>query len=251
MSAIGSGATKVGSGALSLGTSCTLFQYSPFPVVDPQGLVAPFCDSTGGWLPLICCMNGTQVLQEIVQAFGRDHDTLIQQAQQLPAGSEGLLFLPHLVGERVPDLPRARGCLIGIKPGQLRPGQLYRAALEGLALNLRWGLQHMQSLGLQLAAASVVGGGAANPLWCQILADVLEIPLQRRSEPESAALGAALQACWTVRRLADDSVDLAAVSERLVQSEGLPFEPDPAHGSLYRARFEEFTTAVGRLYPPA
>jgi len=75
MSAIGSGATRPGVAVVSLGTSGTAFAYSPSPVVDPDGLIAPFCDSTGAWLPLLCVMNMTGVTEEVRAAFA-PHETL-------------------------------------------------------------------------------------------------------------------------------------------------------------------------------
>lgn len=191
MSALGAGAVREGVLVCSLGTSGTLFGPSAICPSDPAGLVAPFCDATGQWLPLWCTMNCTTPAEEVRLAFGLDHAALTAAAEREPSGSGGLHFLPYLTGERAPDWPQARGVLHGLTPGALRPGPLYRAALEGAAFALRRGLDHLPFAARELR---VVGGGARNPLWRRILADLFGAPLVFPREAETAALGAALQA---------------------------------------------------------
>ena len=140
MSAIGSGATESGVVVVSLGTSGTIFTRTDSVVVDPDGLIAPFCSSDGAWLPLLCVMNLTGVSEEVKGLTGLDHAALTELAAAVAPGCDGLLWLPFLLGERVPDLPNATGTLLGIRPGTMRPGHLYRAALEGTSLNLGLGL---------------------------------------------------------------------------------------------------------------
>lgn len=194
MSALGAGAFDPELLVISLGTSGTLFGYSPQPVVDPNGEVAPFCDATGGWLPLVCTQNCTTVPNEVQQAFGMSHEELTELARREPAGCDGLTFLPYLTGERTPNWPHATGVLHGIRPGSLRPGLLYRAALEGASFALAHGFQRLQELGMTTSRVQLVGGGAANPLWQEILANTLKVEIQLGGETESAALGAALHA---------------------------------------------------------
>ena len=105
-----------------------------------------------------------------------------------------MVFLPYLTGERTPNWPHATGVLHGIRPGSLRPGLLYRAALEGASFALAHGFQRLQELGLTTSRVQLVGGGAANPLWQEILASLLNVDIQLGGETESAALGAALHA---------------------------------------------------------
>jgi len=248
LSAIGSGAVKPGVCVLSLGTSGTLFTYASHPVVDPAGLIAPFCDSTGGWLPLLCVMNVTGVTEEVAALFpGRGHAELTAAAATEPIGSGGLLFLPYLQGERVPDLPQATGTLLGLRPGGLTPGRLYRAALEGTSLNLAWGLDRLRALGLDFEEVRVVGGGSKNELWCRILADTLGAPVQRLREPESGALGGALQAAWACERQDDAAAQLPALVERFVEPEGEPFEPG-AGVDAYAELGHRFRAEVERLH---
>ena len=207
MSAIGSGATKPGVVVVSLGTSGTIFCRSDEAVIDPEGLIAPFCSSDGGYLPLLCVMNLTGVTEEVKSLTGLSHDELTAAASSVPAGSDGLMWLPFLMGERVPDLPNATGTLLGIHPGLMRPGHLYRAALEGTSCNLGLGFQRLRDLKVPIHEVRLTGGAAKNPLWRQILANVFGVPVRVLAETESAAFGAALQACWSVRRI--DNPDLA------------------------------------------
>jgi xylulokinase len=238
LSAIGSGVVRAGRAALSLGTSATIFAYSAEPVIDPAGLIAPFCDSTGAWLPLLCVMNATGVPAEVARAFSGDERTdwerWSEAAAHVPIGSQGLLFLPYLAGERVPALPSASGTLFGLCAGNLRPANLFRAALEGVALNLGWGLARMRALGVAPQSLRVVGGGAANALWCRILADALELVLEPLAEPESAALGAALQAAWTGTRARGERLELEELCASFVRPAREPIEPEPAAAEGYR-----------------
>jgi xylulokinase len=202
MSALGAGAVREGALVCSLGTSGTLFGPAAACPEDPARLIAPFCDATGRWLPLWCTMNCTTPAEEVRQAFGLTHAELTRLAEAEPSGSGGLLFLPYLAGERAPDWPQARGVLHGITAGALRPGILYRAALERAAGALRLGLEHLPFAARELR---VVGGGARNPLWRRILADLFAAPLVFPEEPETAALGGALLAAAAVSgaRVAD------------------------------------------------
>jgi sugar (pentulose or hexulose) kinase len=251
MSAIGSGATRPGVCVLSLGTSGTVFSYASAPIVDPEGLIAPFCDSTGGWLPLLCVMNVTGVLEEVRSHAPAPNDlaALTRAAERIEPGSCGVLFIPYLIGERVPDLPEASGALLGLRPGSLDPALLFRAALEGTALNLGWGVDRLRGLGVPIDSVRVVGGGAKNPLWRAILADVLDAPLVQLEEPESAALGAALQAAWCLRRSRGEHVSADEVSSSFIRLTDSIDSPNPSRVSLYRDASARFRDAVEDFFP--
>lgn len=242
MAAIGAGATRPGVVVMSLGTSGTVFTRSEQPVLDRRGWIAPFCSSDGAWLPLLCVMNLTGVVEEVAAAFGGDHAALTAAARRVPFGSEGLLWLPFLQGERVPDLPAATGTLLGMRPGLLRAGHLYRAALEGTALNLAFGCARLRELGIAVDVVRVCGGASSNALWRQSLADLIGARVTPLLETESAALGAALQAIWSVRRQRGEDVGMDAVAAPFVQLAGESAEPDPAcapTAQLLRRRYAE------------
>jgi xylulokinase len=248
LSAVGSGATRPGVFGLSLGTSATVFTWSDRPVVDPAGLIAPFCASVGGWLPLLCTMNATGVAAEVAAAFGTDHATLTAEARAVPRGAGGLTWLPYLAGERVPDLPHASGVLTGLRAGGLRRGALYRAALEGTSLNLAWGVERMRALGLAPAEIRLVGGAATNALWREILADALGCPVIPLAEPESAALGAALQALWTVRLAAGERASIDDAARPFVARAGEAVDPTEAGRRFYAEAGERFRALVQRTF---
>lgn len=245
MSAIGAGATGPGATVLSLGTSGTAFAYSAKAVVDPEGLIAPFCDSTGAWMPLLCTMNVTGVTERVRKTFGNpSHIAITQMAEAVPAGAEGLLFLPYLQGERVPNLPHASGALLGMRDHNMTVGHMFRAALEGTALGLVSGVERMKELGLEVSAVRLVGGGSKNGLWRQIFADALGVPVNVVAEPESAALGGAIQACWVNRRAAGEDVTADAVANPLVDLTDESAEPNPDNAAVYQellARMKEQT----------
>lgn len=243
LSAIGAGATRAGVCVLSLGTSATVFARSEAPVIDPEGAIAAFCDSAGGWLPLLCVMNATGVLGEVAAGFGTDVESLTRAAAGVEPGARGLRFLPYLAGERVPDLPHASGTLEGLRAGNLRPAVVFRAALEGVSLNLAWGVERLRALGLAVDRVRLVGGGARNELWASILADALDAHVEPCEEPESAALGAALQAVWVRARAADGRADLSALCAPFI---GLAraVRPDPARVERYAELGRSFRAAV-------
>jgi len=181
---------------VSLGTSATLFGHSAHAVLDPSGTVAPFCDCTGAWLPLLCIMNCTAVAEEARAAAGLSHAELTLAAAAVPPGCQGVNFLPYLAGERTPNWPHATGALLGLRPGHLANHALvYRAVLEGVTFTLLAGMNRLKGLGCKVEELRVVGGGSKNGLWCQIIADAFGVPVRLPVEgAETAALGAALQA---------------------------------------------------------
>jgi len=105
MGAIGTGNTRSGVVTASFGTSGTIYACADKPVVDPKGEIAAFCDSTNQWLPLLCTMNVTVATELVRSELGWTHNQYAKAAAKVPAGSDGLLLLPYLEGERTPNLP--------------------------------------------------------------------------------------------------------------------------------------------------
>jgi len=198
MGAMGTGNVRPGVVTMSLGTSGTIYAYSERPVIDPRGEVAGFCDSTGGWLPLVCTMNVTIATEAMGRALGLSHHEWTRQASQVPAGSGGLRFIPYLQGERTPNLPHATASYLGLNLGNFTAGHLARATLEGISEGLNYGFQRLRLLGIRAEEIRLTGGGARNPLWRRILARTLDVPVVKVISDEGAALGAALQAAWVV-----------------------------------------------------
>jgi len=139
MGAIGTGNVTPGVVTASFGTSGTIYAYSDEPVVDSMGEVAPFCSSTGGWLPLICTMNVTEVTEQVRHLAQLTRAGFESALASVPWSADGPIFLPYLAGERTPNLPNASGAIFGLKPGKLSAPHLARAAVEGVTLGMNYG----------------------------------------------------------------------------------------------------------------
>ncbi len=196
--AVGLGAVRPGTVALSLGTSGVVFATTDRPIHEQRGIVHAFCHAVPErWHMMSVMLSAAGSLRWFRDTFapGVDFADLVGRAADVPAGSGGLLFLPYLTGERSPHPdPLARGAFVGLTISHVRR-HLTRAVLEGVAFGLRDGLDLMVGAGMpaptQIRAS---GGGTASPLWCQILADVLEAEIATVSTTEGAAYGAGLLA---------------------------------------------------------
>ena len=131
MGAIGTGNVSPGVCTVSLGTSGTVYAYFDRPFSDPKGEIAAFCDSTGGWLPLLCTMNVTNTTELWKSILDVDNVRLDTRAAAAPAGADGLLFLPFIDGERVPVLPQAKGVFFGLDRATFGAAHMSRAVMEG------------------------------------------------------------------------------------------------------------------------
>lgn len=251
-SALGAGATREGVVVVSLGTSATAFASSPALLEDEQALIAPFCDATGAFLPLLCMMNCTEVLEEVRLGFSTvedlSHAVLTDAARRIPVGCDGVTILPFLLGERVPALPNATGSILGLRPGKLRASILYRAALEGIALNLAAGVDRMRALGLSVQTVRLVGGAARNTLWQEILSATLETPILALPEADTAALGAAIQAFAALAHSYGDVVSLDSLAQEFSHAEGVTVEPRAEDVRAYRQLADRFQTQLRKLH---
>jgi xylulokinase len=194
--AVGVGAVAPGVVALSLGTSGVIFATTDRPLRDPAGQVHAFCHAVPGrWHLMTVMLSAAGSLRWFRDTLAptEGYASLVDAAGAVPAGSDGLLFLPYLSGERSPHPdPNARGAFVGLSLAHDRR-HMTRAVLEGVAFGLRDGLDQMISTGMpapdQIRAS---GGGIASPLWRQILADVLGAEVATVNTTEGAAYGAAL-----------------------------------------------------------
>ena len=234
MGAIGTGNTRPGVVTVSLGTSGTIYAYSESPVVDPLGEVAAFCDSTNGWLPLVCTMNVTVATELVRDLFGYSHLDLERAVEAAPPGSDGLVLLPYLEGERTPDVPDGTGVLYGLNGRTFKAGHMARAAMEGVTLGLNYGFNRLKTLGVQPVELRLTGGGARNKAWRRIAADVFDCEVVTLIEEEGAAYGAALQAMWTYRTSLGESVSISEITDRFVEvDEESRVEPTSENVEVY------------------
>ncbi|HCE16807.1 MAG TPA: xylulokinase [Anaerolinea thermolimosa] len=196
--AVGVGAVRPGIVALTLGTSGVVFATTDQAYIEKEGRLHAFCHAVPGrWHLMGVMLSAAGSLRWYHDNFTPDlsYDALIAPAGDVPAGAEGLLFLPYLTGERTPHPdPLARGAFAGLT---IRHGMAHmtRAVLEGVAFGLRDSFELMRSAGLtQIEQVRVSGGGARSPIWRQILADVFNVELVTVNTTEGAAYGAALLA---------------------------------------------------------
>ena len=211
MGAIGTGNVTPEVISASFGTSGTIYAHAAKPVVDPQGEIAAFCGSTGGWLPLLCTMNVTTVTEQVRALFGYDHAALEAAVAGTPAGAQGLVLLPYFAGERTPNVPDGTGVLLGLNNKSFHRGPLARAAMEGVTMGMNYGLRRLAALGVKAKEIRLTGGGAKSAAWRQIMADIFGVPVVGMVEDEGAALGGALQAAWCVARR--DGKRMAKISD--------------------------------------
>jgi xylulokinase len=197
MGAVGTGNIKPNMITVSLGTSGTVYAFAEKPIVDPKGELAAFCDSTDHWLLLACTMNVAFAVQQIMKLFHWDAAKLEKSVASVPPGGRGLLFLPYLQGERLPNLPRGSGVLHGLNLENMNAPEMARAIVEGVTTGLARGLRRIIDLGIVPKELRVTGGGSKSAVWRQIVADAFGYPVVALKVPEGAALGAAVQAAWT------------------------------------------------------
>lgn len=196
MGAIGTGTVSDGFLTMSMGTSGTLYAYSDKSIADPLHGLSGFCSSTGGWLPLLCTMNCTVATEQIRSLFGLsvgEFDSLASKAQP---GSQGVQILPFFNGERTPNLPNGRASISGLTMTNTSRENICRAAMESAVFALKGGLDTFKKLGFEPKEIRLIGGGSKSPLWRQIAADIMNVPITVPVSEEAAALGAAVQALW-------------------------------------------------------
>jgi xylulokinase len=241
--AVGVGAVAPGTIALTLGTSGVVFAPTPAALIEPGGRLHAFCHALPeSWHLMGVMLSAAGSLQWYRDALAPESsfDELVGEAQEIDPGSEGLIYLPYLTGERTPyPDPLARGAWIGLTVRHRR-AHMTRAVLEGVAFGLKDIFTLIQEVGLErVDQVRISGGGAKSQLWRQILADILGVELVTVNTTEGAAFGAALLAGVGAGLF----VDLPSATERLVQLTGKT-SPSPA-----RDAYQELYPRYRALYP--
>lgn len=216
MGAIGTGNIMPGIVTMSLGTSGTLYAFSDqFPQGD--SMIAPFCSSNNGWLPLICTMNVTSATTLIQRVFELDITEFTAMLENTRPGASGITMLPFFNGERIPPLPTAKASLHGLTPENFSKANLVRASTEAATFTVRYGLDRFRQQGMEPSEIRLIGGGAKNPLWRQMVADIMNVPVVCPHEHEAAALGAAIQAMWCHSEYREAPVELQTLCKQWVR----------------------------------
>lgn len=245
---LGVGAVRPGVAACSIGTSGAVRVMVARPCVDPLGGVFCYALTPDLWAVGGAINNGAVVLEWAADALAPELgdgslDELTDLASSVPAGSAGLLMLPFLLGERAPhwsSLPR--GAYVGLTR-EHRRAHLVRAALEGVCQQLAVVLGAIRAAGNDVVEVRATGGFARSPLWRQMLADVLGMPVHFTAAEEGSSFGAALlgmHALGLVPSL-DVAADLVHVERTLT--------PDPAASAVYARLLPVFCEVSSALQP--
>jgi len=246
--AVGVGAIRPGVFAVTMGTSGVVFAATESALIEAEGRLHAFCHAVPDrWHLMGVMLSAAGSLQWYRDALypNVSFEELVSEAANLTAGSDGLLFLPYLCGERTPHPdPLARGAWVGLTNRHTR-AHLTRAVLEGVAFGLKDIFSLMQSVGMrEIEQVRVSGGGAKSTVWRQILADVLESELVTVNTTEGAAYGAALLA--GVAAGVWPNVDVACaqtirVSDRII--------PNAANISRYAEMYRQYQSLYPALRP--
>ena len=241
--AIGTAVTAAGIVSSSIGTSGVLFAHAEERAVDPSGRIHAFAHAVPKkYCLLAVTLSAGGSLRWWHEVTGLGYEQLVTEAATVPAGSEGLVFLPYLTGERTPHLdPSARGAFVGLTARHGR-AHMTRAVLEGVLYSLRDGLEIMRGLGVHPTQIRAIGGGATSELWLQLQAEVYGTPVRRLEIEEGAAYGAALLGHVAAGTFAD--VDAAAGVVRTLDE---VTEPDPRSSEVYAVRYPVYRDLYGTL----
>jgi xylulokinase len=194
--AVGMGIVRPGAVSATIGTSGVVFAATDRPALDPQGRLHTFCHAVPGrWHVMGVTQAAGLSLRWIRDVLkDRSYDLMTEEAGRVPAGSDGVLWAPYLMGERTPHLdPNARAGLVGLRASHTR-GHIVRAILEGVAFSLRDSFSIFEELQVPVGRVRLGGGGARSPLWRGIQAAVYGYPVETVAAEEGAAYGAALLA---------------------------------------------------------
>jgi len=251
--ATGTGIVKEGRVLSSLGTSGVVFAPTNEVKVDPAMRAHTFCHSVPHrWYLMGVMLSAGGSLRWLrdtlaesecaaAKAAGRDpYDVMAEVAAKAPVGSEGLVFLPYLSGERTPHKDaNARGAFIGLS---LRHGRehVIRSVFEGITFGMRDSMSIMRELGVKIEQIRATGGGAKSPFWRQMQADIYGAPVVTVNASEGPAFGAALMGGVA----AGIYGDLVEASDGLVKVVSAA-EPDPARSAAY----EEWYAHFRGMYP--
>lgn len=196
-SAVGNGIVESGIVSCTLGTSGVVFAHMDQPHYDPKGRVHTFCHAVRGkWHVMGVTQGAGLSLQWFRNQFapGVDYDTLTENAATADAGSQGLYWLPYLMGERTPHLDAAaRAAWVGLTAKHGR-ADMVRSVIEGVCYSQKDGLDIIEEMGVPVESVRLSGGGARSPFWRQLMADVLNKRVVTLDTQEGSAYGAALLA---------------------------------------------------------
>jgi xylulokinase len=232
---------REGDTVISLGTSGTIYGRSPVGVSDPTGAINGYADATGAFLPMVTTLNAAKVTDAFRRLIGVSFDAFDELALSAPLGSEGLVLIPYLDGERTPNLPDGTGTLLGLRSDVSRAA-LARAAVEGVLCGLLEGGDILARHGVPRDGRLILTGGAARSrAYRQALADLTGRAVWICPMVETAAAGAAVQAAAALLNAKTDEIASAWAPALEVGA-----EPDLAAAAEAQAARAAYRDAVAR-----
>ncbi|MDR0853203.1 MAG: xylulokinase [Clostridiales Family XIII bacterium] len=247
--AIGTGVFSEGTAFTTIGSSAVIYAVSDEVRIDLKGRVHSLCASVPGKWTVMSCTQGAGLSlkwlrdticteeKRLEAETGRDaYDIMSELALKIPEGSDRLLFLPYLMGERSPHPdPDARGVFFGLSAIHTRANMI-RSVMEGVAFSQLECLNVFREMGVSVGNMVITGGGGKSPFWRQMLADLYECPVHTLAHDEGAAMGAAILASIGAGIFKDAS----EACENIVQI-GSTLEPIEGHTKAYKPYFELYS----------
>lgn len=238
--AVGTGTVGDGQCNISLGTSGTIFISSERFGVDSHNALHSFAHADGKYHLMGCMLSAASCNKWWMDEILQEKDYVNAQKDITVLGDNHVYFLPYLMGERSPhNDPLARACFLGMSMDTTR-ADMVQAIFEGVAFAMRDSMEVAKSLGLHLERTKICGGGAKSPLWCRIMANVLDMKVDLLAVEEGPALGGAMLAAVGCGAYA--SVEEAAAA---IVSVAKTIEPEPELVAKYEERYQVFR----QIYP--
>lgn len=238
--AVGTGTVGDGQCNISLGTSGTIFISSERFGVDSHNALHSFAHADGKYHLMGCMLSAASCNKWWMDEILQEKDYVNAQKDITALGDNHVYFLPYLMGERSPhNDPLARACFLGMSMDTTR-ADMVQAIFEGVAFAMRDSMEVAKSLGLHLERTKICGGGAKSPLWCRIMANVLDMKVDLLAVEEGPALGGAMLAAVGCGAYA--SVEEAAAA---IVSVAKTIEPEPELVAKYEERYQVFR----QIYP--
>ena len=219
--------------AISIGTSGVVSAVAPQRTADGSGAINGFADATGNALMLAVTLNAARVLDAARTVLDVDFDELAKLALAAPPGSDGLVLVPYLEGERTPNRPDATGTLHGIRLKNSTREHIARSYIEGMLCGLADGLDALRAQDVPIERVLLIGGAAQSPAVQQIAPQIFGLPISIPEPGEYVADGAARQAAWVLASAATPGADAPEWSTTVAAT--LDADPRPVVREQYAA----------------
>lgn len=238
--AIGMGTLKNGQCNISLGTSGTVFISQDSFSVDKNNALHSFAHANGKYHLMGCMLSAASCNKWWLEDILKTNDYTGSQSDIKALGENTVFFLPYLMGERSPhNDPAARGAFIGMSM-DTTTSDMTQAVLEGVAFGIRDSIEVARSLGIEITRSTICGGGAKSPLWCEIMANVLNMEIITLEKEEGPAFGGAILAAVGCGEYAD----VSEAAGKMIRVKNT-YKPAKETAEKYEGKYKQFI----KLYP--